>query len=362
MSDPLRPEAGVVKAPANVNVLRSRIDRYAKESGLGITRVQQRVYTELIIGLLDNARHKGVIPLFVVKGGMALELRFGIRARASGDLDINLSGDDVLALIDDALAVGFGGFTFERPKDSIYLENVKTHRVEIKISYKGRAFGTIDLDINAAKAETSAEMMTTSVITHLGLPGPLLVPIIDAHVHLAHKLHAATEPSRVDYKNVRYRDLIDALVIARAGSLDFAFLRTVAIEEFAHREHHKVWPPVWTLPNEWYAPLKTLAKIHKFEPTDPKGIEREIIALIARIEGVPVKTNYEYHFLVLEAHAAVPDPMSGAISNRGAFEAFERMTKIEGWRLAHMMRYPSRDITHAMLAVLERLIESDETA
>ncbi len=26
----------------------------------------------------------------------------------------------------------------------------------------------------------------------------------------------------------------------------------------------------------------------------------------------------------------------------------------EGWKLAHLMRYPSRDVTHAMLAVLER--------
>jgi hypothetical protein len=111
MSDPLLPEPGIAKVPANVNVLRASVDRYAKASGLGIKRVQQRVFTELVVGLLDNAKSKGVIPLYVIKGGMALELRFGIRARASGDLDIALSGDDVLAQLDDALAVGFGNFT-----------------------------------------------------------------------------------------------------------------------------------------------------------------------------------------------------------------------------------------------------------
>jgi hypothetical protein len=205
-------------------------------------------------------------------------------------------------------------------------------------------------------------MMTTSVITHLGLPGPIRVPIIDAHVHLAHKLHAGTEPSRGDYKNERYRDLIDAIIIARDGNLDFAHLQKVVIDEFARREHHTVWPPIWALPDEWHTPLETLAKLHKFEPTDPNAIEREIIALIVRIEGVSVKTNYEYRFLVLEAHQNVPDALSGAISNRGAFEAFERMTKTEGWRLAHMMRYPSRDVTHAMLAVLERPIEPEGAA
>ena len=293
MSDPLRPEPGKAKAPANVNVLRASVDRYAKASGLGIKRVQQRVFTELVVGVLDNAKQKGVISLYVVKGGMALELRFGIRARASGDLDIALSGGNVLALLDDALAVGFGDFTFERREGSTYLENAKTHRVEIKISYQGRAFGTIDLDINEAKAETSMEMMTTSVITHLGLPGPIRVPIIDAHVHLAHKLHAATEPSRADYKNQRYRDLIDALVIARDANLDYTHLQNVVVDEFARREHHTAWPPKWALPDEWHTPLETLAKLHAFEPTDPKAIEREIVALIARIEEVSVKENYE---------------------------------------------------------------------
>ncbi|NNM91819.1 MAG: nucleotidyl transferase AbiEii/AbiGii toxin family protein [Candidatus Eremiobacteraeota bacterium] len=291
MSDPLRPEPGIARVPANVNVLRANVDRYARTAGLGIKRVQQRVFAELVIGLLDNAKNKGVIPLYVVKGGMALELRFGIRARASGDLDIALSGDDVLALLDDALAVGFGEFAFERRDGSIYLQNAKTHRIGIKISYKGRAFGTIDLDINEEKAETATDMMTTSVITHLGLPGPLRVPIIDAHIHLAHKLHAATEPSRADYKNERYRDLIDALVIARDGNLNFALLRNVVRDEFRRRKHHALWPPNWALPDEWHTPLQALARLHKFEPSDPKTIEREIIALIARIEGVLVKTT-----------------------------------------------------------------------
>lgn len=353
MADPLRPEPGVAKAPANVNVLRANIDRYAKASRLGIKRVQQRVFTELMIGVLDNAQHKGVIPRYVVKGGMALELRFGIRARASGDLDVAFFGDDELALLDDALAVGFGYFTYERRKGSDYLKNAKTHRVEIKISYKGRPFGTIDLDVNQAKAETATEMITTSVITHIGLPGPLRVPIIDAHIHLAHKLHAATEPSRADYKNERHRDLVDALIIARDGKLEFPYMQSVVIDEFARREHHKIWPPIWTLPVEWGAPLEALAKLHNFEPTDPVAIEREIIALIARIEGVLVKRNHEYRFLNLQLRTAgAGEPLLPEAQKQ--FDDFVN----DGWRPVLMVNH--RSWTDQLQTIFERKLPSPD--
>jgi hypothetical protein len=289
MSDPLTPEPKNIKAPPNINNLRSRINQYAREHGLGVDRVQQRVFTEIIIGLLDRAEKQRAIPGYLIKGGMALELRFGMRARASGDLDVAFQGENALQRLDDALVVGFGDFTFERRPDTIYLENAKTHRVRVKILYMNRPLGTIDIDINQALEETSVETVTTSLITHFGLPGPLRVPIIDAHIHLAHKLHAATEPSRPDYMNQRYRDLIDALVLAREGNLDFVHMRAVAAAEFARREHHQIWPPLWRLSTDWRTPLEALAKEHGFDPSDPDLIEREIIALLERIEGIPIK-------------------------------------------------------------------------
>jgi hypothetical protein len=58
MSDPLAPEPKKISAPPNINKLRSRIDQYARDNGLGINRVQQRVFTELMIGLLDRAEEQ----------------------------------------------------------------------------------------------------------------------------------------------------------------------------------------------------------------------------------------------------------------------------------------------------------------
>jgi len=66
MSDPLAPEPKNIKAPPNINNLRSRINQYAREHGLGVDRVQQRVFTEIIIGLLDRAEKQRAIPGYLI--------------------------------------------------------------------------------------------------------------------------------------------------------------------------------------------------------------------------------------------------------------------------------------------------------
>ncbi len=73
-----------------------------------------------------------------------------------------------------------------------------------------------------------------------------------------------------------------------------------------------------------------------------------------------MKSNYEYRFLVLSALAQVPTIVENAVDNDPELEAFNRMTQTEGWRLSHLIRYPSLQVTRAMLAVLERQIEPAE--
>lgn len=351
VSDPLLPEPQSIKPPSNASVLISRINNYARSNKLDIPRVQQRVRTELMVGVLDRAEEQRAIPGYLVKGGMALELRFGMRARASADLDVAIQGDDILELLDDALAVGFDEFTFERRKTTKYLENAKTHRIQVKISFKNRPIGTIDIDINQAMAETATETTTTSILTQFGLPGPLRVPIIDAHTHLAHKLHAATELSRIDYKNQRFRDIIDALVLARQGNIDFDSLQSIVLVEFGQREYNRVWPPIWSLPAEWRGPIETLAKAQNFEPTDPTLIEREFIALMARIEGVQVKPTHEYRLLGLQIR------MSGG-GGQLAGEAQQQFDELiaDGWQVVLWAQH--RAYVDQLQVVLERKLPS----
>jgi Nucleotidyl transferase AbiEii toxin, Type IV TA system len=189
MSDPFTPAPRSIRAPGNVSNLRSRITAYARERGLSVSRLNQRILTEIVFGLLERSKDLGVIPMYLAEGGMALELRFGIRARASGDLDIGIvaGGDVLLETFDRALAVGFHDFTFARRGEPERLDNARTYRLKVKIACRGRPFGTLSIDLNEATHETAVTIEQTGVLTALGLPGPLNVPLLDPYPQIAHK-------------------------------------------------------------------------------------------------------------------------------------------------------------------------------
>ncbi len=288
--------------------------------------------------------------MYLLKGGMALELRFGIRARASKDVDVGIlsGGEDLLAAFDRVLAVGFHDFGFRRRDNLLHMERAATYRLQVQISYRGRTFGTLDVDLNEADHEIASELLTTSVLTELGLPGPLSVPVLDPYLQIAHKLHGATEPSRPDYTNRRHRDLLDVLVFARDDALQihFARLREVAIEEFARREHNRIWPPLFELPTNWTEPLRQEATSNGFPVTDPEELGREFISFIARIEGIDVKRTHEYQFLNLQEKIAGGGTLLPEA--QAVFDAFIA----EGWSVIYIA--PHRHYVDQLQVILGR--------
>lgn len=355
MHDPLRPERRNLRPPGNVGNLFSRINAYAHEQGLTPARLQQRVKSELLFTLLDRAREAGIIPIYIAKGGMAIELRFGVRARASGDVDIGIvsEGEELLMVFDRALALGLDDFTFTRGT-TLYLANAQAHRIQVRIQYKGRAFGTLDVDLNAANYETPVTFETASVLTVLGLPGPLRVPLLDPYIQIAHKLHGATEPDRPDYVNRRHRDVLDVLIMWSDPSLELSLprLRATVIAEFARRPHHKVWPPIFAIPVAWRAELAREAREAGFEIQDPEEIARQFIAFIAAIEGVDVKKRYEYEFVSMQLNMTGNEPLE----QQARAMIHERIEN--GWKI--VLIGPRPGYVDQYLAVLERPNEDEE--
>jgi hypothetical protein len=348
--DPFNAPIELLRAPGNVSNLHSRVGAYARKNGLAPGRLYQRIYTELFLGLLAEAQARGIIPMYLLKGGMAIELRFGIRARASRDVDVGIvsGGENLTLLFDKVLAVGFAGFEFRRRGESRLLENASTYRIVVEMSYKGRIFGSLSVDLNEADYETASDVVMTGVIAALGLPGPLSVPILDTYLQIAQKLHGATEPSRPDYKNRRYRDLLDVLVFARSNevNIDFRRLAEVCTAEFSRREHHRVWPPVFSLPPDWREPLEDEARANEFLPTDAHQLAREFIRFIARIEGVDVSEKYEYKFLNIQ------EITSGGGTISAAAQAELDTLGAEGWKVRYLA--PHRHYADQFQAVLER--------
>jgi hypothetical protein len=75
-------------------------------------RYQRWINTHIISAALDRVRDEDGEPLFTLKGGAAMELRLGLRARASKDYDaaFRARAEDMLDAVDRALVEDWHGF------------------------------------------------------------------------------------------------------------------------------------------------------------------------------------------------------------------------------------------------------------
>jgi len=82
------------------------LQRHAADLGQLPQRVMHLVRVGVVCAMLDDAHHDDGGHLFIVKGGTAMQLRLGIEARATTDLDVAFRGrfDDWLARFDTATA------------------------------------------------------------------------------------------------------------------------------------------------------------------------------------------------------------------------------------------------------------------
>ena len=100
--------------PQPVERLEKRLARVAREHSLDQERLRRWVSFLALCGVLERALQEQIPDLYFLKGGVALELRFATRARATKDLDLGLEGPRGrrVDLFQRALALGFDAFTF----------------------------------------------------------------------------------------------------------------------------------------------------------------------------------------------------------------------------------------------------------
>jgi hypothetical protein len=307
-------------------------------------RLYQRIATEVLFNVLELAQQRGIIARYAVKGGMALEVRFGMRARASRDLDVSvpIPFEAVPRILDEVLGVSFDDFIVRRRGPVQILEQARTYRAELDVQYRGRTLFRLDLDINGSEFEPSVDVLPSGVLTELGLPGPVHVALLDVTIQLAHKIHAATQPSTNDYRNQRFRDVLDALIIADSLSLDYEWARIVCGAEFARRGTHG-WPPNFQLDERWRAGLLAEAAAHGGFPDAVDVIAQRFNYLLAAIEGTPMYEVSETKLIEVLSDRLTADA-------KGAGELGALLA--EGWQIASISQDASN--VRRQFVVLER--------
>jgi hypothetical protein len=242
-----------------VGVLAKHVLAYARAGDLAEGRVRAWISYMITAGILERATATGQPP-FVIKGGVALELRLRNRARATKDLDVALHHPDAdLALTLENALTGepYQGFSFRSKRKPLILDNGVVN-MEFAVSYRGGAWTSISIDVARNESgEHKIEWLPAFPLTEsFGVTGPDALPCLPLCRHVAQKLHGMTLPPRPGKRNERFRDLID-LLLMEALVIDYRDLRKTCEDVFQTRGTHP-WPPPLDLPEHWIDPINRL--------------------------------------------------------------------------------------------------------
>lgn len=185
--------------------------------------------------------------MWIVEGGMAVELRIGNSARMTKDLDLNLRADAetpseaheylLAALSTDATGDGFL-FTVPPPTDLKPDEAGRPGwRFNISADLAGRTFANVRVDIVARTDELSATEMLPleSLLSFAGFED-FEIEAADVPQQFAEKIHAFTRPWD-DRDNTRVKDLADVVLFINEG-LDPAAASKSTRHVFLVRDTH----------------------------------------------------------------------------------------------------------------------------
>jgi hypothetical protein len=270
--------------PPSAGVLAKYAQAYASEASVSEGRVRGWISYMIMAGALERAAVGGS-PRFIVKGGVALELRLRHRARATKDIDVVLQDPaaDLPRTLERALTGAvYQGFTFRRKGEPLVLDN-GTVNMEFAVSYRGGAWTSTVVDIARAEpGESEIEWVRAIPLTDVfGVTGPAELPCLPLRLHIAQKLHGMTLPPRPGKRNERFRDLIDLLLMEELVT-DYVDLREACESVFRTRRTHD-WPPTLDAPPHWVEPFARLARELDLPVSDAQGGVARVQAFVDRI-------------------------------------------------------------------------------
>jgi hypothetical protein len=251
------------RAPGDHSHLERLVQALSVEQGIAADRLRRWVSTMVLLGAFERVgdnEHR-----FLLKGGVAMELRLRLRARATKDVDIIVicdgdgDGDGDVDIVDmsaDALEEPYLDFAF-RLTDVRDIADAPARRMDVKMTFKGSAWATVQLEASGPEAGAAEpEPISAFSLTQLGLIGPDEIACQSLRYQMATKLHAVTERF-ADQENDRFRDLIDLLLLADLEP-DLTRVAEACEDIFGSRGKHP-WPSPLIVEPSWPEQYRALA-------------------------------------------------------------------------------------------------------
>ena len=259
------------EAPADFRqALEERLRQRLQKTGEPLERMRKRLVFERCMVRLQK---KADSP-WIVKGGFALELRLGMRARMTKDLDLGvdlgyfgkreLSAAEIVGkLRDDLVGEGDDGFAFvvaEGAEQELPTQGVKSYRFTVEARLAGLRFETIKVDIGLSDplVPPFEDLTGSDLLSFAGIPPPSIRATSRAQ-HLAEKVHAVTRPYNESVSS-RVKDLADIVLLMNLGLPDPPEVIRAVKEIFAARQSHEIPKTIDHPPATWASSYAAMAQ------------------------------------------------------------------------------------------------------
>jgi predicted nucleotidyltransferase component of viral defense system len=231
------------------NGLDAKLRELAKTQGRTLDSLQRRVAFERLLARLFFSGDER----WSLKGGYALELRLGGRARTTLDIDLNVPPPplgNLLSVLQEASERDLGDhfrFTLRKAKHDLHGPPLGGERFGVE-AFLGKPYTRFVLDVGQGDVTSSPpERMTGQV--DLGFAGlePTNMWVYPTVDHFAEKLHAYTKPRE---NPSRVKDLLDLALMVAEGLVVISPALTLAIQQTFERYATHPLPETFPVPLE----------------------------------------------------------------------------------------------------------------
>jgi hypothetical protein len=269
--------------PRSAGELAKRVRQYARHAEVAEGRLRLWIGHMALLGAIGAAREQYGDALVTGKGGVAVELRLGGKARATRDLDLTVHGavDELGDALAHALAVGFGQFSFRHTAEPYRMPNGAV-RLRIGVQYAGQAWTSIQVDVTRSELEGMGMELTAGLsLDAFGLKGPTSVPCLPLPYQMAQKLHALVSRSSAEEATDSLRHAVDLLLLQPLVA-DWQAVRRACQQVFEARGTVD-WPPASSLLNVTEPALMRFVTEVGLPVRDPSDVQRLLDELLERI-------------------------------------------------------------------------------
>jgi hypothetical protein len=201
---------------------------------------------------------------WLLKGGLALDLRLGERSRTTRDMDLARRDDEDAATADliAAQALDLGdhfAFAIQRTGALDAALDGAAVRYHAVAALAGRVFEEVVVDVGFSDLPLAPDRLAGSDLLAFAGIAPIVVPTVPLEQHIAEKVHAYTRTYANQRASSRVKDLIDLALIRTFMAVEAGRLRRALAATFASRGAHGLPPTLPPPPPGWATPYRRLA-------------------------------------------------------------------------------------------------------